>query len=74
MAIVNGEENQAADAQNLLAFLKTKYTKIDNLAVELNGEIITSQQMNTTIIQPADHLEIIAFSSRRRCLSAFAIA
>lgn len=50
MAIVNGEENQAADAQNLLAFLKTKYTKIDNLAVELNGEIITSQQMNTTII------------------------
>ncbi|MBM6585044.1 sulfur carrier protein ThiS [Pediococcus acidilactici] len=61
MAIVNGEENQAADAQNLLAFLKTKYTKTDNLAVELNGEIITSQQMKTTIIQPADHLEIIAF-------------
>ncbi|KAF0426834.1 sulfur carrier protein ThiS [Pediococcus acidilactici] len=61
MAIVNGTENLQANKQNLLVFLKDNYTKTDNLAVELNGEIIANQQLSTVTIQPTDHLEIIAF-------------
>lgn len=61
MVMVNGEPAQQAAGQTVLAFLTGRQASVDNIVVELNGEILHRPQFETTQIQPDDKLELISF-------------
>lgn len=61
MVIVNGTEEQQVAGQTITAFLIAREAPIDNIVVELNGEIIHRQQFDDTQLTENDRVELISF-------------
>ncbi|ANZ60363.1 thiamine biosynthesis protein ThiS [Secundilactobacillus paracollinoides] len=61
MVIVNGTEEQHVAGQSITAFLTARDAPIDNVVVELNGEIIHRPQFDDTQLNENDKVELISF-------------
>ncbi len=61
MINVNGEQVDQMVGKTLTDLLKVKTDMMQNVVVELNGEIIHRDQLDTKILVENDHVELISF-------------
>lgn len=61
MVMVNGENEPTAAGQNILSFLQQREAPINNVVVELNGEIVRRPEFESTYLGDNDKLELISF-------------
>ncbi|GEO67619.1 sulfur carrier protein ThiS [Levilactobacillus spicheri] len=61
MISVNGESVANQAGQTILALLTQRHAPIDNLVVELNGQIIHRPAFATTTLHTDDRVELISF-------------
>ena len=59
--MINGKEQQFADALNLAQLVEQLGMKGDRVAVELNREIVPRGQWTATALNEGDKLEIVHF-------------
>ena len=60
MVRINGEENSLA-GMNLLEYLKDAGYQPEKIVVERNLEIIPRDQLQNTVIQENDSIEVLSF-------------
>ena len=60
MVRINGEENSLA-GMNLLEYLKDAGYQPEKIVVEHNLEIIPRDQLQNTVIQENDSIEVLSF-------------
>ena len=58
---LNGKETEILEQISIFALLKSKQIKTDTVVVELNKEIIPSENFDNTMLNDGDHLEVLRF-------------
>lgn len=58
---VNGEKKEISDNFTLGDFLKSQEIEFESVVVELNGEIIETEDYQKTILKENDRLEVLRF-------------
>ncbi|MGM9526180.1 MAG: sulfur carrier protein ThiS [Peptococcaceae bacterium] len=58
---INGTETTLAEGTTLLTYLQQQGYKLDRIAVEYNGTIVTREQYVSVVLEPTDVLEIVSF-------------
>ena len=58
---INGAEVTLPDDTTLLDYLEQNQYKLERIAVEYNGEILSRAQYETVVLQSADVIEIVSF-------------
>lgn len=58
---INGTETTLAEGTTLLTYLQQQSYKLDRIAVEYNGTIVTREQYVSVVLEPTDVLEIVSF-------------
>ncbi|MBR5319928.1 MAG: sulfur carrier protein ThiS [Peptococcaceae bacterium] len=58
---INGAEVTLPDDTTLLDYLEQNQYKLERIAVEYNGEILSRDQYETVVLQSADVIEIVSF-------------
>lgn len=58
---INGEEREFADGLTLASLVEQLGMKPDQVAVELNREIVSRPLWPQTLLRPGDRLEIVQF-------------
>lgn len=58
---INGAEVILPDDTTLLAYLEQNQYKLERIAVEYNGEILSRSQYETAVLQSTDVIEIVSF-------------
>ena len=58
---INGESREFPDALSVSALVEQLGMKGDRVAIELNREIVTRQQWDSTQLHDGDRLEIVHF-------------
>ena len=61
MAKINGRAVPEADGRSLADYVNEQAYRLNNIAVERNGEIVSKTDYEATILQPEDVLEIVQF-------------
>lgn len=59
--IINGSTRDIDGNQNLDELLKSSYTKIEGVIVELNGEFIKKENRSKYTLREGDAIEVIQF-------------
>jgi sulfur carrier protein len=59
--IINGEQKQVSDVRTLAALVTSLGMKSDRVAIELNREIVSRSQWESTALKDGDRLEIVHF-------------
>lgn len=60
MVRINGKDIEAA-GQNLLAYLTNQEYRIDRIAIELNGTIVSRKDYYKVTLKDGDSMEIVHF-------------
>lgn len=58
---VNGEEERLEQVVTIGVFLKKKGYRIQRIAVEKNGKIVSRNNYDDTVLEEGDQLEIVSF-------------
>lgn len=58
---INGTETTLVEGTTLLTYLQQQGYKLDRIAVEYNGAIVTREQYVSVVLEPTDVLEIVSF-------------
>ena len=61
MVMVNGVEKEGYDGVGLIDVLNRESYEIKRVAVEINGEIISKQLFQDTVVKGGDHIEVVSF-------------
>lgn len=61
MINVNGEQVNQMVGKTLADLLKVKTDMMQNVVVELNGEIIHRDELDAKVLVENDHVELISF-------------
>ncbi|OEU67332.1 MAG: thiamine biosynthesis protein ThiS [Desulfovibrio sp. S3730MH75] len=59
--ILNGKETETVDQMSVLDLLKSKQITADTVVVELNKEIVPSDNFKNIMLNDGDHLEVLRF-------------
>lgn len=60
MVRINGKDIEAT-GQNLLAYLTDQEYRIDRIAIELNGTIVSRKDYDKVTLKDGDSMEIVHF-------------
>ena len=58
---LNGQEELILPEQTLEQLIISRFGEFPNIVAELNGEIISRESWNVTLLQPQDCLELVHF-------------
>lgn len=58
---VNGREEQSGEGANVAALLGSRGLPLEGTVIELNGEILTRDRWEATILKGGDEVEIVRF-------------
>lgn len=61
MIYVNGEEKNGYEGLTLEAFIQKENFEKARIAVEINGQIVSKQAYEKTVLKPGDTVEIVSF-------------
>lgn len=61
MIVINGEPREDGAGKLLTDVLAEEKYKVSQVAVELNGEIVSRSSFAETVVQDGDHLEVVSF-------------
>lgn len=61
MIIVNGKETETPKTVTMEEYLKGKHYRINQIAVELNHEILPKSRYASTMLKDGDVIEIVSF-------------
>ncbi|MEG0962626.1 MAG: sulfur carrier protein ThiS [Lachnospiraceae bacterium] len=59
--IINGKQMDYPHGVRLAAVLKKENFRMERIAVELNGEIVSKSKYEEVILKEEDHLEVVSF-------------
>ena len=61
MIFINGEPREEGAGKILTDVLAEEEYKVGQVAVEINGEIISRSSFAETVVQDGDHMEVVSF-------------
>lgn len=61
MIFINGEPREEGAGKILTDVLTEENYKVGQVAVEINGEIISRSSFAETVVQDGDHMEVVSF-------------
>lgn len=61
MVCINGIEKNGCDNRPLLDVIEAEGYRVDQIAVEINGEVIPKSMYERTVIRGGDRIEVVSF-------------
>ncbi|WP_282803645.1 sulfur carrier protein ThiS [Secundilactobacillus kimchicus] len=61
MVTVNGQQEVNVAGKSVAQFLSDRQSPIENIVVEVNGDIVHHSEFDTTILKTTDKVELISF-------------
>lgn len=61
MVVINGVSREGCEGKLLSELLREEGYRAEQVAAEINGEIIPRSQFDRTVLKDGDHLEIVSF-------------
>ena len=62
MIYVNGEEKNGYEGLTLEAFIQKENFEKARIAAEINGQIVSKQAYEKTVLKPGDTVQIVSFA------------
>lgn len=61
MVFINGVEKDGYDGKDLLDLLAEERYPVNQIAVEINGEIVPKALFSETVVRDGDRVEVVSF-------------